>query len=67
MTQATDWQVSHTEPDGRGNRKTVVMNMADDPDDSAGLSITVRGRNNEAFAAKLAALLQQEGVSSHQV
>lgn len=54
----TDWQVSHTEPDGLKAHKTVVINMADDPDDAGALSVTVRGRGNEAFATKLAAMLQ---------
>lgn len=57
----TDWQVSHTENQGR---TTVVCNLTDDMDDPGGLSIFVKGRGHEAFAAKLAALLQAHGVAS---
>jgi hypothetical protein len=60
-TQQTDWQVSHTENQGK---TTVVFNLADDPDDAAGLVIAVRGRGHAKFAEMLAALLQERGFSS---
>ena len=60
-TLSTDWQVSHTEQQGR---VTVVVNMEDDPDDAGGLAIHVKGRGSEKVAAALAALLQSAGFAS---
>jgi hypothetical protein len=64
VTPATDWQVSHTENAGKA---TVVANFADDAGATNPLVISVKGPNHAKFADKLAALLQSEGVSSHQV
>lgn len=52
---ATDW--THDGKDGAGE---LVINLSDDPDDRNSTSILVRGRNREAVAKQLAALLNKE-------
>jgi len=54
-TPVADWQISHTENNGKTQ---VLFNMASDPDDSGDTVIMVRGRNAEAMAQRLVALLK---------
>lgn len=56
--QKTDWQVSHTEQSGKS---TVLIDFNTDPDDQAATQIVIRGRNHGDVAARLAALLQEQG------
>ena len=54
-TPAPDWQISHTENNGKTQ---VLFNMASDPDHSGDTVIMVRGRNAEAMAKRLVVLLK---------
>lgn len=53
--QNPEW--SHEGKDGNAQ---LIINLGDDPDDSAAPVIHVRGRNAEELAKRLAALLNRE-------
>ena len=59
----TDWQVSHTENQGR---TSVVFDLSDSPDDPSGLSIHIKGRGHGDFAEKLVKLLNECGMRGEQ-
>lgn len=50
----TEWQ-----HEGKDGRAELIINLADDPDDSGGTVIHVRGRNSAEVAQRLAALLNE--------
>ena len=43
--------------EGKDGKSELIFNLADDPNDSSGTVINVRGRNSEAVVKALVALL----------